>query len=297
MLSLLPVELLYEIQLYALSSDLPLTCRRLYDVYKSASNYFQAQYIFYHALTDHRTNTCRLIPPSKPEGKPQLPSDVYSRVLRYPLCSLPVLHHIVNYFKNYSYDHLLIGTNTPELPRRLFRNLQLPPKILKSTSNTEDPFGWSVEHDPLPFLQVIYGEPPSSYQPLSLPLPPPNPNSHSGYALTKAVQLSFVPLVSFLLSRGALPSCKDGLTMMVAIRQKDLGMVKTLVERTDYSSFASGNGSTKRRRLPDRLTVTAPMLRMAVKVGAQDIIDYFMTEKRVIPDIKTLYLLQNAGKP
>ncbi|THV03999.1 hypothetical protein K435DRAFT_747224 [Dendrothele bispora CBS 962.96] len=266
----LPVELLLQIQLEALSHSLPHISRRFYQVFKNAPNSFRAQYIFYRVLRDND----------------KLPRDFYTRILRYPLCSLPVLRHVVRYIRKYDHTSLL----PPELPRRLFKNIKKGGK----------------SDDPLPFLQVLYSDSPQKLD-IDPPLPPPNPNSHSGYALTKAVQTSFVPLVDFLLSHGAQPSYKEGLSVLVAIRQKDLGMVKRLIERTDSALSTSPTCSRsetspkenphKRRKHQDRLSPTKSMLTMAVKVGAQDIIEYLMNEKGVVPDIKTLHLLQvtNTG--
>ncbi len=70
--------------------------------------------------------------------------------------------------------------------------------------------------------------------------------------------------------------------MEVAIRQKDLTMVKLLVERPQVRT----NG--KRRRTEDRVQLDSKALKIAVKMKAQDIIEYLHFEKRVIPDVHTL---------
>ena len=147
------------------------------------------------------------------------------------------------------------------LPRRLFRSLQ-PPES-----------GWSDEDEPLPLLRYLYQ---------NSNIPPINTNSHGGYALTRAVHSKFLPLVHFLLDHKASPKCGNNLAVEVAIRQKDLTMVKLLVERPPVRT----NG--KRRKTEDRVQLDSKALKIAVKMKAQDIIEYLHFEKRVIPDVHTL---------
>ena len=123
-------------------------------------------------------------------------------------------------------------------------------------------------------------------------LPPPDANSHEGYALTKAVLAGFVPLVRFLLDRGATPAWKGYLPITIAIRRKELGLVKMLVERTDTGKPSSGSMvKGKRRKLEDRVELTPQMLRTAVKCKAQEIVEYLTKEKGCMPDMQTLLLM------
>lgn len=147
------------------------------------------------------------------------------------------------------------------LPRRLFRSLQ-PPESR-----------WSDEDEPLPLLRHLYE---------NHSIPPIDANSHGGYALTRAVHSRFLPLVHFLLDHKASPKCANNLAVEVAIRQKDLAMVKLLVERPQTRT----NG--KRRKTEDRVLLDTKALKIAVQMKAQDIIEYIHVEKRVIPDVLTL---------
>ncbi|KAF7985740.1 hypothetical protein HWV62_2354 [Athelia sp. TMB] len=155
-----------------------------------------------------------------------------------------------------------------KLPRRLFR--ALVPK---------DDGSWTANDEPLPFLRHLYS---------ISGIPRPDSNAHDGYALTKAVHAKAIPLIRFLLAHGADPGTKNGLAVMVAIRRKDINLVKMLVERADEVTKG------KRRRLRDRVVVTNEMLRMAVKCDARDIVQYFREEKGVIPDLKTLNTLPGS---
>ncbi|KAF8841245.1 hypothetical protein BDN67DRAFT_967441 [Paxillus ammoniavirescens] len=168
----------------------------------------------------------------------------------------------------------------PELPRRLFRSL-VSKSSTSSKSVTEE---WTDRDPPLPFLRYLYSCP---Y------LHPPNANSHDGYALTKAVQVGFIPLVRFLLDHGATPDWKNNLPVLIAIHRKDLGLVRMLVERIDTpKSSQDSKPKGKRRKLEDRVVVTPEMLRAAVKYRAQDIVEYLTREKGCIPDMQTLLLMR-----
>jgi len=117
---------------------------------------------------------------------------------------------------------------------------------------------------------------------------PPKCDAHDGYALTKAVVAGFMPLVRFLLGNGGDPGAKGAIAVMVAIQKKDIQMVKLLV-----GGDLAGSGGAKRRRVPDRVTCTRAMLRRAVSVEAQDIVQYLL-ERGVTPDMQTLLLHSNG---
>jgi len=191
---------------------------------------------------------------------------VVSKALRFPLCTQDVLQRMIE-----SLDCPPLRLANPELPRRLFRSLA--PAFSDKRGHR-----WTDHDEPLPFLRYMYSHP---------TIPAPNPDSHDGYALTKAVYAGFIPLVQFLLDHGASPACKNGLAAMIAIRHKDLPLLKMLVERKDSPRVAT---KAKRRKLEDRMQVTPEMLKLAVKGDARDIVQY-LTEKGCIPDMQTLKLL------
>ncbi|KAF8556196.1 hypothetical protein OG21DRAFT_692766 [Imleria badia] len=242
----LPVELLYEIQLFATSHTLLQTCKALHRIFTSSPPSYRAQYLV--ACTDLS----------------RIPKDaVLTKMLRFPICTKDVLEA---YFRRRDPGE---QRSPPELPRRLFRAL-----VRTSTGD------WSDRDPPLPFLRYLYACP---------HLRPPNANSHDGYALTKAVQVGFIPLVRFLLDHGATPAWKSNLPIISAIHRKDLGLVRMLVERMDTAkSSPKGKGNGKRRKLEDRVEVTPEMLRAAVKCKAQDIVEYLTREKGCISDMRTL---------
>ncbi|KAJ7158904.1 hypothetical protein C8R46DRAFT_404211 [Mycena filopes] len=275
----LPVELLYEVQLYSLSAALPITSKRLNTIFNAAPASFRAQYVLRHLEPEHSHF-----------------SDVVSKVLRFPLCSISVLDAVLRTWpegapvsteeeappapsfgqtKPSEVDDrtgdrstlVSAPTAAPELPRRLFR--ALGPRTDREYTDNDAP---------LPLLRYLYASP---------RIPPPNPNSHEGYALTRSVHAQFVPLIRFLLEHGALPHHKNGLPVLVAIRLKKLPLVRMLIERADIG----GKRGAKKRRLEDRMEVTAEMLKVAVRARARDIVEYFTQEKGCVPDIQTLHML------
>lgn len=189
-----------------------------------------------------------------------------------------------------------------QLPKRLFRSL---------TARSQRRFLDTSE--PLPLLQFLF---------TNSKIPPPDPDSNDGYALTNAVAAGFIPLVQFLLDNGASPRHKNGLAVRAAIRRKDLALVKMLVEPdntpctvTDHGQQFQARGSSrgvsgrrrtrednvvigkgvKRRKLEDRIAVDLDMLKTAVSCNAQDIVAYFVNEKSCMPDMQTLRLMQSIG--
>ncbi|KAH7928251.1 hypothetical protein BV22DRAFT_1192961 [Leucogyrophana mollusca] len=251
----LPVELLYEIHLFALAPSFPHTCKRIHLVFKNTPSSYRAQYLI-ACIKDAHTRDYAI--PTK--------------LLRYPLCTKEVLEAFHRIAGNTGHTNW-----ATELPRRFFRSLT--PKVYKDGSPV-----WSERDYPLPFLRYLYECPKLN--------PPPDANSHDGYPLTKAVHAGFVPLIRFLLDHGASPQFKNNLPVLVAIHRKDLALVRLLIERTESDLPA---GETKRkgkkRKLEDRVSVTPEMLKTAVKSGARDIVEYFTREKGCVPDMQTLLML------
>ena len=166
----------------------------------------------------------------------------------------------------------MVTKNHPplELPKRLFKSLV--PKI--------SPCVWTESDYPLPFLKYLCNIP---------EIHPPDVNSHGGYALSRAVYAFHIPLIQFLLTRGADPSRKDNIAIKIAIRRKDISLVRVLIEP------GKGNrNKNKKRKVSDRVQPTKEMLKMAVKCDARDIVDYFIIEKGVVPDMQTVRMMSSC---
>ncbi|KIL67508.1 hypothetical protein M378DRAFT_259043 [Amanita muscaria Koide BX008] len=180
-----------------------------------------------------------------------------TKALRYPVCNQNVIEAL---FRLLSFGKVQQQTVKCKLPKRLFRNL-------KSESGVQQDNG-----DPLPFLRCLYATPGLS----------PDPNSHQGYALSRAVHARHGPLIQFLLDQGASPSCGYGLSVMFAIKQKDLCLVRMLIEAEEKSS-GKGTGKNKERRLSNNT-----MLTLALRCDARDIAEYFTRERGIVPELKPL---------
>ncbi|KAG6879690.1 hypothetical protein C0992_012988 [Termitomyces sp. T32_za158] len=246
--------LLYEVQLHALSESLPITSRRIYDVFRSSPASFRSQYLLGRAFA---------------RGLQDMAS-ILTKILRYPICTAEVVEQLLPLLAEGGSD---VKASKFDIPKRLFRSL-----APKSGS-----INWKGQEPPLPFLQYLFNSP---------GIPKLDVNSNGGYALTKAVHAKFIPLIKLLLDNGAKPQCKDCLAIFVAIRQKDLALVKILIERDDSTyTHRLGTGKRKRRKLEDRVTVNSAMLKAAVKCDARDIVDYLAREKGCIPDMQTLHMM------
>ncbi|KZV65535.1 hypothetical protein PENSPDRAFT_756414 [Peniophora sp. CONT] len=246
----LPVELLYEIYLFAANENLPSTSRHLLAVFRGAPTHVHAEYI----LNRH----------TRAQAKSK--TTLVTRALRYPICTKDVLDALLRHPDCPS----SIGDERPTLPRRLF-----------SALNDNRPGGWRARHEPLPFLRYLYAHP---------RIPAPDPDSHEGYPLARAVKADFRPLIEFLLAQGASPKFKEGLPIKLAIQRRDLSLVKLLVEPSTSGTGAKTGG--KRRRVSDRLDLGPAHLRVAVQAQADDIVHWLVREKRCVPDLRTLSSLR-----
>lgn len=267
-------KLLYELYLLALSPSFPLVSKYLYTAIKTGSPLLHAQYI----LGRHAPSLCcrsddRLICIS---GK------FLTRALRYPICTLPVLDGISRLIANMSFSSRVPeanGKDTIELPKRLFRLLD------HSMAGTYGP-----KSDPLPMLQFLWqaGIPSSTSSPApatsTIPFMKPSANSHCGYPLFRAVYAHFSDLIQFLLDRGADPKLQSYAAVKAAILAKDVATVKMLVECEPEHR----TGSSKKRKRSDRVIIDSSLLDLAIKNDAREIVEYFMMEKGIVPDMKTL---------
>lgn len=153
----------------------------------------------------------------------------------------------------------------PELPRRIFRTL--------TTGSQTIP----------PLLEHLYTSLPS----------PPDPNSHRGYPLCRAVLTRNSALIRFLLEHGADPGLREGLAIEVAISGGDVEIVKLLVERENHTVIGRGThennvesedglpkaGKKRRLSLDTRVVITPRLVEAAMRSGSDRIVQYFVHEK------------------
>jgi hypothetical protein len=89
-----------------------------------------------------------------------------------------------------------------------------------------------------------------------------------------------MPLVRFLLGQGASPCAEDALAVRLAIKRRDLDLVRLLIDSSKDSS--------------KEVEVNSDMLRLAVKVGARHIAEFLLNEKGCVPDLEIISLLTNG---
>jgi hypothetical protein len=173
-------------------------------------------------------------------------TSVISFALRYPLCrTLDVLEA----FLRRSAACQSNGTLPVRLPRWLFRRL-----------------GPSGE-EALPLLRYLYG--------LRFPSLHLIPNSHRGFPLASAVKAGAIPLVRFLLEHGASPHCANALAVRIAIKRRDLDLVRLLINNSAL----------------EEAKIDSNMLKLAVEVGARHIADFLVNEKGCVPDLEIISFL------
>ncbi|KIY70428.1 hypothetical protein CYLTODRAFT_370988 [Cylindrobasidium torrendii FP15055 ss-10] len=247
----LPLELIYEIQMFAGSECLPYTSRLLRAIFQNAPSSYRAQYIMRRVM-------------SHPD---KWPIDFYSRVLRFPLCSAAVLDLICEY--SASVETWTLNGYT-DVPKRLFRGLNSAGNCKERRKSIDEL---------LPFLRHVMSKAPQ--------VPTLNINAHKGYALSMAVHGGFPALIHFLLENGADPNQKEALAVNVAIRQKDLAMVRLLVEGSHPTPVYN---NAKRRKCDDIVDCKKfpDLLKVAVKRDARDIVRY-LKSKGLSPELSSIW--------
>ena len=260
------LKLIYELHLCALNENLPLVNQRTHQIFKAASIKYKADYIVHRYFRAF---------PHLADSEPQKDGRyLVSYALRFGLCTREVLDFLLAWAVDIRLQNHI--EEKPFLPRRLFSSL-----AQRNINQTP----WSPLDEPLPFLHYLSNVPHFSNI---------NVNIHEGYPLSRAVHAGHIPLITFLLSKGARPNEKDALAVRIAIRKRDLSLVQLLIERNEDTEYSLKAGNRKRRRLEDRVEVTTVMLSLAVEVDARDIVEYFM-DKGARPDMKTLHLMIKRG--
>ncbi|KAL1413080.1 hypothetical protein Q8F55_000829 [Vanrija albida] len=127
----------------------------------------------------------------------------------------------------------------------------------------------------------------------------PEVNGGSGYALQRAVLNGNYDLVEYLLRRGADPTQRDRLAITLAIRAKDLKMIKLLVEPLHGAGTFKEEGDSpstsrgKKRKVIDRVKIDSKLVREAMSAAdpSEDIIQYFVHEKGAMPPLNEIMAL------
>lgn len=258
-------QLIYMLHLWSIEPALPLTCKSLYLTLKQAPLTITARYLLNRSGSPRSLDLAGLV----------------TKVLTYPICSQAVLETLLRIIpdsRRYLFPRsiprnpsspLKISTRPVrffKLPRRLFRDV--------ATSN----------QTLMDYLQYLFNLPPVRDTTANIEQAMrPDPNSHDGYPLIRAVQAHSENLVQFLLLHKADPNKRDKLAILVAIGHRDLQLVKLLVTEDKPHGH---------RLKKDRVTVDNIMLARAVSAGATEIVEWLVKDKGCVPDIKTLRTFQ-----
>ncbi|KAG9016460.1 hypothetical protein FRB93_010709 [Tulasnella sp. JGI-2019a] len=292
----LPAELLYEIQLLSLSPTFPYTSRHIYTIFRSTTPHYRAQFILASTelIVNYRHMSCSWTP-------------TISCWLRFGICNLEVFKILEKAHKPLPSSLGDITVRGIQLPKRLSRKLNaaelgslaaaddvLPllkylftPRTLiysgftkrKIIIDTDDVLG-----DGCDLAREVSGREEDEDEVLYTPyrcvvtLWAADANSNEGYALTKAVSIQRMDVVTLLLMNGARPTCKGNLPIRIALGQKNFKLAAMLLKRVERGNLRDDQG----------------LLNIAVKCGAREVVD-LLKARGVVPDMGTVRLLMKSG--
>lgn len=269
----LPVELLYEVHIFARNPFLAISCKHIHLILKNAPTIVKVDYLLAEI----------------PERPTFWPNEI-QRVLQYPLCNRHVLERCIGHILPPDH-HLDPPSDWPDLsdsekekvsflfplPKRLFRDLDQP--------TVRDETLVTVQY--LANLPIVYRgrfDTNGEFVGRDVIRLAPNPDLHQGYALIRAAQARCIPLIQLLLELGANPSRRNGLAILIAIQQRDLELVKLLVNSEEKREEVD----SKKKSKQDSSSMNSILLDEAVKARASDIVEWLVKEKGCVPDMKTL---------
>ncbi|KAH9460852.1 hypothetical protein Pst134EA_017167 [Puccinia striiformis f. sp. tritici] len=303
----LPIEILQDIHLLSTSEHLPISCKRLYEIYtRTTTARYRAEYLWRkYALKDQqwtedeeqRRNDDNSIGRTT-ERRRKIRWDA---ILACPACSIEVLS-ILRHFHSerlHSSDQRTVPKlKLPGLPTRLFKALSSEPSTGSNSKDLLNQLDQAYRY--IQLLLTDYGA---------------SPDKLGGYPLARSVLSGNVPFIRLLLNHGARPGIKDDLVIMVAIETGDLSLLRLLIEpgfiHPLESSLPSKDTvnpvnplllhqnsspkiiqSNKKIKLDDRVQITDQMLEKAIRRKDPKMAQYFI-EKGARPTLETIRLLES----
>ncbi|EJD07100.1 uncharacterized protein FOMMEDRAFT_165713 [Fomitiporia mediterranea MF3/22] len=230
LLERLPVELIYEIHLLALNESLPTINKRFHGIFKSTTASYRAEYLYLR---------CRDL--TLPNLSTRSINDMVGHALLYALCDEEeVLDRLLSLVESECVRLKLDVWNWNWMGSRWLA-LPLPKRLFRGLVPMRGPGRYTRFDQPLPFLRHLYAKAGSianfdsdsleQGEKTRLRIRLPDANAHEGYALSRAVHAGHTELVKFLLGvGGANPGLKDALAVRIAVKKRDLGLVRCLVE-------------------------------------------------------------------
>ncbi|KAJ9118911.1 hypothetical protein QFC24_005874 [Naganishia onofrii] len=227
----LPVDILHEIHLFSLSEHLPLLNRYLYAALSRPTATRAARWLI-RKYYDGGSSLQR--GQQQQRQQQQRDSRWLCKALECGVCDLEVLCELERIWRDEEGDGgeddaavSASGLHSPRtrslsrpplqcplLPKRIFRHRRTPP-----VAPPPPPPGPAT---PVPRIDPLLRHLFNHYT--------PNPNSHRGYPLSRAVLHGDTQLIEYLLRRGADPREKDFLAVQIGVSRRDVGVVRLLVD-------------------------------------------------------------------
>lgn len=251
---ILTPQLVQLVHIYSLSDALPFVDKRTYEYFKYSGTYYRARWCLAVARRIRRS------------------SDLLDYVLTRPVATKEVIERIVQIWEEEHGGGR--GRRTPPAPddpepatpspltAPTLRVRFIPRRLVRT------PQGREPHLDPLiPWLVDKFGI---------------DIDADKSYPLKRGAFDRNYELVEFLLSRGAKVSANQHLAIQAAIKNKDLRMLKMLIDGgplldDDEKPILGANGEPIQRR--DRVQLRRSWVDAAIEEGANDIVKWLIQEK------------------
>ncbi|KAA1069793.1 hypothetical protein PGT21_033451 [Puccinia graminis f. sp. tritici] len=291
----LPIEILHDIHLLSTSEHLPITCKRLLDIYsRTTTTRYRAQFLWKKYVLkdsdDGSVSKNRSIRDGA-AGRERRKKIRWDAILATPACSIEVLQILRDFF----HSDLPAPSDPEDLPK--IKVSALPVRLFKALSPTPSDPSPAIIKDHADQLDQAF-----RYIHLLLTEYGTSPDKFGGYPLARSVLSGNLAFVRLLLDHGARPGVKDNLVIMVAIETGDLELLRLLIEpnfihpkETKQSSPLIPNSlppkSHKKLKLEDRVQITDQMLEQAIKRKDAAMAQYFIN-KGARPTLETIRLIE-----
>ena len=229
--------------------------------------------------------------PSPPAWETNPPATLINFSISFPLCDQEVLEAVVRISGLVKPIHT--GPSAPPAPRvgvHITRGslqdtlISLPKRPFRALQKASA----SRRRTTLAYIQYLY----TLASELGLKV---RTNSHEGYALIWAVQSLDRPIIELLLQNGADPGRKKALAVQVAILNREVEIVKLLVEAMEIfgkrpvtTTTAKASTSAAAGTPPEKLKMGDLLLARALRCDATDIVDWLVSEKGCVPSTQVL---------
>lgn len=265
----LPVELFYEIHIYARNPNLPIASKHIYMTLSNAPRSVKALYIL-NIWTSYPTIGEYLV------------RGGLNRILKYPICTREVIEYCFTLLV--PPYHLRPPSNWTEPPPwrptiTIKMTFSIPSRLIYDIAQP------STRKNAAAFVEYLCNLPPVYCQRLPDRLERGIlvlcPIGNSEKPLVTAIEARSISLVRSLLRCGMHPGSRNNAPVRAAIEQRDLALVKLVIDG-DMEPMVTSKGD----EMPDlheyqriSVPVDRSMLKRAIKMQAKDIVEWFIKDK------------------